>query len=278
MSITILVAEDSVTMRRVIEMCFTGESARVISYGTAEEVLKHAAADRPNIVIADSTLPGMNGYSLAAALEEQPTSRGVPVILLTSAEQTYDAVRGAAVGILNHLQKPFESAALLQAVAEAVHASEASTVKLPSTKDDDFATLGEPVEARSSNAAPPPLPPAQDAPPAVKTEPAVDSDPRETAQEVASAPKPPAFPANPPTLPVGPAGAVEMLASLLPPSQSIAVTSSMYSRMSELGLSDQQLTAVVAVAREAVEQVVWEVVPELAETIIREEIARLTAE
>ena len=48
--------------------------------------------------------------------------------------------------------------------------------------------------------------------------------------------------------------------------------------MSEFGLSAEQLTAVVAVAYEVVEKVVWEVVPELAETIIREEIKRLTSE
>ena len=49
-------------------------------------------------------------------------------------------------------------------------------------------------------------------------------------------------------------------------------------KLGELGLSPQQIDAVVALSREVVERVVWEVVPQLAETLIKEEIARLTRE
>jgi hypothetical protein len=51
----------------------------------------------------------------------------------------------------------------------------------------------------------------------------------------------------------------------------------MSEKLSEIGLTPQQAEAVLALSREVVERVVWEVVPELAETIIREEIKRLTA-
>ena len=50
------------------------------------------------------------------------------------------------------------------------------------------------------------------------------------------------------------------------------------SKLGELGLTAQQVDAVLALSREVVERVVWEVVPQLAETLIKEEIARLTKE
>jgi hypothetical protein len=57
-----------------------------------------------------------------------------------------------------------------------------------------------------------------------------------------------------------------------------AVNGQMQSKLSDLGLSPQQADAVMALSREVVERVVWEVVPQLAEAIIKEEIARLTRE
>jgi len=77
-----------------------------------------------------------------------------------------------------------------------------------------------------------------------------------------SAPVAPA-PAAPPPAPARPAA--------------VAVSAAMSEKLSEIGLTPQQAEAVLALSREVVERVVWEVVPELAETIIREEIKRLTA-
>jgi len=295
-TITVLVAEDSVTMRRVIEMCFTGEAARVISYASAKAALQHAIDETPHVVIADTSLPEMNGYELAAALREQPSTEQVPVILLTSAEHPFDELRANTAGVQEHVRKPFESQDLLRIVAHAIHHSEASTTQVPSLDRGDWSTTGaterptppemtpspapaavDPAPSSALSSRPPP-PPVFDHEERASSAPATRPPPPPVFDHEDPAAAPPPFPATPPTLPVGPAGAVEMLASLLPPSESLAISSQMHSRMNELGLSDQQLTAVVAVAREAVEQVVWEVVPRLAETIIREEIARLTAE
>jgi hypothetical protein len=57
-----------------------------------------------------------------------------------------------------------------------------------------------------------------------------------------------------------------------------AINGQLAGKLGDLGLSPQQAEAVLALSREVVERVVWEVVPQLAETIIKEEIARLTKE
>jgi hypothetical protein len=59
---------------------------------------------------------------------------------------------------------------------------------------------------------------------------------------------------------------------------SAAINGSMSDKLVQLGLSADQVQGVLSLSREVVEQVVWEVVPQLAETLIKEEIARLTAE
>jgi hypothetical protein len=73
-----------------------------------------------------------------------------------------------------------------------------------------------------------------------------------------------------PPPPAPPAAAVEAVAA--------ATNGHLAGKLGNLGLSPQQVDAVLALSREVVERVVWEVVPQLAETIIKEEIARLTKE
>jgi len=66
----------------------------------------------------------------------------------------------------------------------------------------------------------------------------------------------------------------------LPQANAVAnqVNGQMAAKLGELGLSPEQAQAVLALSREVVERVVWEIVPQLAEAIIKEEIARLTRE
>jgi hypothetical protein len=75
-----------------------------------------------------------------------------------------------------------------------------------------------------------------------------------------------------------PAPAAAPPARAAAPVVATAVNGQMQSKLSDLGLSPQQADAVMALSREVVERVVWEVVPQLAEAIIKEEIARLTRE
>jgi hypothetical protein len=77
--------------------------------------------------------------------------------------------------------------------------------------------------------------------------------------------------------PVAAAPAQRAAASAASTAAAGAMEDKMQGKLAELGLSPDQVSGVMALSREVIEQVVWEVVPELAETIIREEIRRLTA-
>jgi hypothetical protein len=87
------------------------------------------------------------------------------------------------------------------------------------------------------------------------------------------APPPAPAPVAPPPRAAEPAAAAHAAPAIAP-----AVNGHLASKLGDLGLSPAQVEAVLALSREVVERVVWEVVPQLAETIIKEEIARLTKE
>jgi len=245
-------------MRQVVEMSFAGEAARVVSFDSGEALLRHAQAEPPDVVIADARLAGMDGYSLAAGLKADERTSSVPVVLLTHALNPVDQPRFEELGIAGHIDKPFESRGLIEVVGQALQGASAASARTAAPRPVSSVTETEP-------------------PAPVKERPK-DNEVAPANREPRAQGAPPPFPRDPPPLPDGLVGAVEMIASILPPGQAGALTEDLYARMGELGLSSEQLTAVVAVARDVVERVAWEVVPELAETIIREEIKRLTSE
>src|SRR4051812_38949333 len=101
-------------MRKVLEMTFAGEDVRVITADGAESAFAKLRADRPQVVLADVTLEGLNGYGLCARIKaELPT---IPVILLASKQFPYDGEKGAAARADDFLEKPFDTQQLIDKV------------------------------------------------------------------------------------------------------------------------------------------------------------------
>jgi CheY-like chemotaxis protein len=116
----ILIADDSLTIQRAFAMSFAGEDLTLLSARSADEGLTIARQSRPELVIADGVMPGRSGYELCAAIKSDPTLRGVPVYILTSSHNPYDEARGRQSGADGQLTKPFEAAALVERVGEAL--------------------------------------------------------------------------------------------------------------------------------------------------------------
>src|SRR5215831_2920483 len=120
----ILVADDSMTIQRVVEMTLAREDTRVINARNADEALAAARRERPDLVLADSAMPGgKSGYDLASAIRADVALRGVPVLILASNFNPYEENRGRAAGVAGHVSKPFETQALIDRVKEILGAS-----------------------------------------------------------------------------------------------------------------------------------------------------------
>lgn len=112
----ILLADDSLTIQKVVELTFMDEDFEVQSVRSAAEALASLEAERPDVVIADIHVPGAGGYALCR--EARELHGGLPVLLLVGTFETIDEAEMAACGAAAHLKKPFDSQELLRTVEE----------------------------------------------------------------------------------------------------------------------------------------------------------------
>ena len=82
MGARILVADDSVTIQKVVELTFSKEDFVLTQARNGEEAIRKAKEMRPDLVLLDLVMPDMNGYDVCAALRTEPALRSVPIILL----------------------------------------------------------------------------------------------------------------------------------------------------------------------------------------------------
>jgi CheY-like chemotaxis protein len=349
----ILGVDDSQTMRRILEMTFAGDgNSSIATVSDGDSAVRWATENAADVVLADASMKGTDGYEVARALRTNPATQHVAVIVLASQHHPYDAEKGRSAGVDDHMLKPFETQAMLDkvrdvlgrprvpaagaaarpAAAPMATSTPGSTVAArpvappspprpapaapvappapvaaparPAATPQRGATIGfgAPPVARPATAAPPaaslsafPTPAARTSAPSTAPNPASGMLPLiagAVAAQPAAVPQPSradapsmagALPAQKPALELD----GEPFAEVTPATPTAAVTAAanatasngeMANRLSGMGLSPQQIDGVLALSREVIERVVWEVVPDLAETIIREEIRRLTSQ
>ena len=114
----LLLADDSVTIQRVIELTFADEDVQVIAVGNGADAIERAQRDRPDIVLADVGMPERNGYEVAAFIKGTPNLAHIPVVLLTGAFEPVDEARARSVGCDGVLVKPFEPQLVISRVKD----------------------------------------------------------------------------------------------------------------------------------------------------------------
>lgn len=114
----LLLADDSVTIQRVIELTFADEPVQVVAVSDGDQAIARIDADPPDIVLADVGMPGKNGYEVAAHVKQTPALAHIPVLLLTGAFEPVDQARVTAIGCDGVLAKPFEPQQVIGRVHE----------------------------------------------------------------------------------------------------------------------------------------------------------------
>jgi CheY-like chemotaxis protein len=114
----LLLADDSITIQRVIEMTFSRENMDVITVGDGEAAIARIASDRPDIVLADIAMPKRSGYEVAAFVKGRPDLAHIPVVLLAGAFEPVDEARAQQAGSNGVLVKPFEPQHVIARVRE----------------------------------------------------------------------------------------------------------------------------------------------------------------
>jgi CheY-like chemotaxis protein len=282
---TLLAVDDSKTMRKVMEITFAGEGFKTVVAADAADAVSKAQAEHPQVALVDAGLEGTNGYDLCKQIKG--ASPSTVVVLLSNKAQPYDKARGAAAGADDFMDKPFDTQQMIDKVTLlAKRGAQASVAAPPAPAPSPYApSAPAPAPASPFGAAKPPEPQR----PRVQTL-AYGSTPAPAPVASAPAPSPSVGPAAPfgsraPTTPGTPAFAVPApapasvpVAASAPAAFGNGAHADFASKLGGLGLTQAQIEGVLALSREVVEKVVWEVVPTLAEALIKEEITRLTRE
>ena len=318
MPVTLLAVDDSVTMRKVLSMTFAGEDYRVVTADSADAALSLARSERPGVIVADTTLEGKTGYDLCQSLKrEMPNvpvlllssklhpydaSKGQAAHADDHVDKPFDSQQ--LIDKVRALVSPQRAAAggpyrapTAAAVPQPAPAA-AAPQRVPATSPGMYGPPGrpgitatQPMIARGPGAgtpfARPPIggpittPSRDQTPSPARTQ----TRPAGVTTQVGPAPAAATPAAGPPPMPAAapPAPApVAAAAAAAPPPQAAmiaaAVDGDMAKKLAGLGLTRDQVDGVMALSHDILERVVWEVVPALAEIMIKEELRRLTAE
>ncbi|MBD3866715.1 MAG: response regulator [Acidobacteria bacterium] len=122
MAHTILLADDSITIRKVVELSFHDTDIRVESVSSGQEAVDRLPEMKPDLVLADVFMPGPTGYDLCRMIKD--SENPVPVLLLRGAFEPFDDNRAEACGSDGHLVKPFEARALVEMVTALLQRAE----------------------------------------------------------------------------------------------------------------------------------------------------------
>jgi len=284
---TLLAVDDSATMRRVLEITFGGDDFNVVTAESQQDAL--GKLGDAAVCVIDTALGSDDGYALAKEIRKR--SAATAIVLLSSRHNPYDAGKGKDAGADDFMDKPFDTQQMLDKVRKALLTKEGAPPA--EAKPAAAATPAVKVPAAAAGANVGAVPPIQQR----GTQPSLGGaaattrqrastlmfggeggpSPVEVVKSVEPTPSPAAVAAVKPAekrhmTPVPPATVAATPAAMQ------GINGHLAGKLQGLGLTQAQADAVLALSREVVEKVVWEVVPVVAEALIKEEIARLTKE
>ncbi len=132
MTRTLLLADGSITIQRVIELTFAHEDVRVTSVGDGRRAMQVLESTQPDVVLVDVDLPEIDGYALAAHIRRVPRLKNVPILLLAGAFEPVDQERARDVGSDGVIMKPFEPQLVVTRVKELIDQRDRLAAPMPS--------------------------------------------------------------------------------------------------------------------------------------------------
>jgi twitching motility two-component system response regulator PilG len=113
---TVLVVDDSPTVRKIVQMTLQREHIRVITAADGLSALTSVADNMPALILLDIQLPRMDGYHICHIIRKNLQFRQIPIIMLSGKDGLFDKMRGRLAGSTEYITKPFDSAELVRIV------------------------------------------------------------------------------------------------------------------------------------------------------------------
>jgi len=329
-SIKILLADDSITIRKVVGIIFSGDDYSLTMVESGSAVIEKALQIRPDILLIDVNMPGMNGYEVCEAVRREPLLASTPVLLLTGSFDPFDEEKARKCGANDHIIKPFEAQQLVNKVQEllaqaresAARTQQSESMQHKAAFESSSADAAPAVDFSSAFSVPEPRPAetssfestdkqtsaaSPDDPwgafteqPETATPSVADDSPFEShlAEQTTETPAETPFESSfdiPDVMEMLQEDSIPPVAAAAEPETIVGSTwiptdeqTFEFSKetagsppcapvAAPITLSEEQLkAAIMAASKETIERIVWEVVPGLAETLIREAIRKIT--
>jgi CheY-like chemotaxis protein len=273
----LLLADDSITIQKVVELILSEENFEIKSTNNGEEALAQIPSFKPDIILADIEMPKMNGYQLCEKVKQDPSTSNIPLILLTGAFEPIDEELAKQVKADDFIVKPFESQDLLSKVnsalgvsaaageqGEAVEAEAVGLEEVPA--EEDLWAMEEIPEAAEAGTWP-----AEEVAGASTEELFAVAEEAEAEEQSAEEIKPP----------VSERAEAEKVTPAFPemrlPSEDElkrvfenTVNEKLSSFLSSLDLKEAVLASLMPLLKDSVEKILWEVAPDLVERMLKE--------
>jgi diguanylate cyclase (GGDEF)-like protein len=144
----ILVADDSPTIARLLEVELRSAGFEVEVVGDGRDALESARSRYPDLVLADVTMPTMGGVELTHLLREDPRTAGVSIILITAGGVSADKLEGLSAGADDYIVKPFDTAELLARVRGVLRRANELRAQSPLTRLPGNIRIQEEIQRR----------------------------------------------------------------------------------------------------------------------------------
>ena len=120
MSNRVMIVDDSLTVRKILEVSLKRVGVEVLAFTDGISALEALTSGKltalPEVIILDVMMPKLNGFALAKMLRSKPYLRNIPIIMLTSRDSKLSELRGRMAGATVYLRKPFKTQDIVETV------------------------------------------------------------------------------------------------------------------------------------------------------------------
>ncbi len=148
MATRLLLADDSVTIHKVVDLTFASEDVSIESVTDGNLAIERARAVKPDIVLADIFMPGRNGYEVCSAIKSDADLADTPVVLLVGTFEAFDEDEAARVKCDGYLTKPLDTSELVSLVNDLVKKHNEPTAPRPQSTQGAVSS-GDAVEQKA---------------------------------------------------------------------------------------------------------------------------------
>lgn len=244
---TILLADDSPTIRRLVTQTFSDGNFEIVAVNNGDAAIKTFEEIGPSVVLADIYMPGKNGYEVCAHIRKHPRLSATPVVLLVGAFDAFDEHTAREAGATANITKPFEPAALIELVRSIQHHEK------PESEQQQTRPAAAPQQR----------------------EPDRKPEPASTRADGATRASAPSQPAPSDTVAQGEPEELDILGLSAIFTEALEHASSQAGVVTEEDIDRIVDRVIQRISKEVIESIAWDVVPDISERIIREELKRI---